>query len=530
MTEREDPGISAIPLIRSHVELAIGSAEEGIRWGDRAIDIVERRRLGEGDDEIRMKGDANYAASYQVYISDLLDRDATNRRYLEKAWRVSEQLRARVLLETLLSRASPDPARSQIPELTAVRASLRSDEALVSFMVWAPSLSGPIPFVGGHSWALVLTRNDLQAVRFAPGAILEPAVRAFSRLEGERTPRIQPGARRLYDEILRPVLDVLPSEVRSLIIVPDGPLHALAFDALSATDRGPYVAERYAISIVPSASVWHRLRNRAPLAAGLALAFANTPEGRAIRTAETRGEIASGQLGALLHAREEAQDAVEAFPPGSRLLFGVDATPDRLTPSELTRASLVHFAAHGVANARDPDQSFLLLAPAPGRSGILRIADVRRFDWTGKTVVLSACDTSLGAYRVGEGVLSLARGFFASGASTVIGTLSRVRDDDQRALFHTFYSELRKGVAVGEAMSTAKRTLIRAGAPPAAWANVIVMGDSTVRPRVPDGHRSLLAGLSIAGAATAAALTIGLGVRSRRRNRPRRSAGDTTSA
>jgi len=318
--------------------------------------------------------------------------------------------------------------------------------------------------------------------------------------------------------------------VLSLTIVPDGPLHALAFDALSATDRGPYVAERYAISIVPSASVWHRLRTRPPIEPGLALAFANTPDGPAIPIAETRGEIAPGQLGALLHAREEAQEAVEAFRAGSRLLAGADATPDRLEPSELRRASLVHFAAHGVANVRDPDQSFLLLAPAPGGSGMLRVADVRRFDWTGKTVVLSACDTSLGAYRVGEGVLSLARGFFAGGASAVIGTLSRVRDDDQRALFHAFYSELRKGVSVGEAMSTAKRTLIRDGAPPAAWANVIVLGDSAVRPRAPERPRVLLARLSIAGAATVAALIIGLGLVRRRRNGGDRWAGGTTSA
>jgi len=78
---------------------------------------------------------------------------------------------------------------------------------------------------------------------------------------------------------------------------------------------------------------------------------------------------------------------------------------------------------------------------------------------------------------------SLARGFFAGGASSVIGTLSRVRDDDQRALFHAFYAELRRGVSVGDALVLAKRALIRSGAPPAAWANVIVLGDATVRPR-----------------------------------------------
>jgi CHAT domain-containing protein len=529
LTEHEDTSISEFAMMRSHVELAIGSADKGIHWGDLAIERLERRRQGESDEELRMKGDASHAIYYQLYISDLLDRDLTNPRHLEKAWQVSEKLRARVLLETLLRRANARGERGEPPNLAEIQGALRPDEALVSFLVWAPRLSGPMPFVRGHSWALVLTQHGLKAVQFAPGVVLEPAVRAFSGLEATRVETLGPGARRLYDEVLRPVLDVLPKEVTSLTIVPDGPLHSLAFDALSETGHTPYIADRYAISIAPSASVWFRLRRGSPAEPGPALAFANTPEGPAVAVAETRGEIAPGQLGALLHAREEAQEAVQAFPAGSRLLAGADATPDHLSASELERASLVHFAAHGVANSREPDQSFLLLAPAAGGSGMLRVADVQRFDWSGKTVVLSACETSVGAFRVGEGVLSLARGFFAGGASAVIGTLSRVRDDDQRALFHAFYSELRQGVSVGEAMAAAKRSLIRAGAPPAAWANVIVMGDSTVRPRAPDRHRGLLAGLSITGAAMVA-LTIGLGVRRRRRNRPGRPAGGATSA
>src|SRR5262249_40413946 len=152
--------------------------------------------------------------------------------------------------------------------------------------------------------------------------------------------------------------------------------------------------------------------------------------------------------------------------------------------------------------------------PTSGGSGVLRVTDIQRLDWTGKTVVLSACDTSVGALRVGEGVLSLARGFFAGGASTIIGTLSQVRDDDQRSLFHAFYSELRRGVSVGEAMVAAKRALIREGAPPAAWANVIVLGDSSVRPRAALPHRAIWA-LLIAGM-LGAGLLVGLRLRGRR--------------
>ena len=41
-------------------------------------------------------------------------------------------------------------------------------------------------------------------------------------------------------------------------------------------------------------------------------------------------------------------------------------------------------------------------------------------------------------------------------------------------------------MSVGDALVLAKRALIRMGAPPAAWANVIALGDATVRPRAPE--------------------------------------------
>jgi CHAT domain-containing protein len=506
----------------AHAEFSAGSPSEAILWADRAIASAESRRDAEEDDAIRLRANARRGIIYQAYISDLLDTRPEDPLHLEKAWEVLERLRARVLLERLLDRDSSEgrPA-APIATLRDVRHALREDEAMVSFFVWAPQPTPQAPWTRGHSYALVVTRTAVHAIRVPPGTELEPAVKAWTRLVESHSSGIEPGSRRLFAELIKPVLDLLPPEVHSLVLIPDGPLHRLPFDALSETGIRPYLVERYAITIVPSASVWSRLRKRTPTPPGIALAFANTPEGPAVTAAETRGDVVPGQLAPLLHAREEAAEAVDSFPAGSKLFVGADATPERLVAGDLHRASLVHFAAHGVANQKEPDESFLLLAPDTGGSGKLRVSDIPRFDWSGKTVVLSACDTSVGALRIGEGVLSIARGFFAGGASTVIGTLSQVRDDDQRALFRAFYSELRRGVSVGDALVLAKRALIRNGAPPASWANVIVLGDATVRPRAPDPTwpRWAVLGGSVAGLAV-----LVLGLSARRRSRTATSA------
>jgi CHAT domain-containing protein len=472
-------------IARAHAEFWAGSSSEGIRWGRRAIKALDLYRERESIEEIRMKGDWRTATPYQIVVSDLLDTRPWDPEHLKLAFEVSERLRARILLEKLLKRRGPLASAPSEPTLPQIQSALGGDEAIVSFLVSSPRPNLDFPYVRGHSWALVISKDRVSAVRIAQGEFLEPAVRAWARQVDARAPDLEPGSVSLYRQAIDPVLSALPSGVRSLILVPDGPLHRLPFDALSDGGGQPYLAERYQIAIVPSVAVWIELRRGPRSPPGLALAFANTPEGPATRVAEMRGEIEPGQLGVLEHAREEAMEAVNAFSTGSTLFAGADATTDRLTPATLRRASLVHFAAHGVLDPLHPDESFLLLAPGAAGSGVLKLADVPRFDWSGKTIVLSACQTSAGAFRIGEGVLSLARGFFAGGATAVIGTLSRVRDDEQYELVKRFYRELRTGASVADALTAAKRSLIAEGAPPAAWANVVLLGDGTIRPLGP---------------------------------------------
>ena len=502
-----------VMLSRSHAELAVGSHLDGVTWGKKAIERSETWRDREMDVELRMGGDWLYDTAYKTFADDLLRGAGREDPDVALAFRVTEELRARLLLNSLLTRAGRG-TKEAIPDVREFQSALKEDEALVSFMVSAPQPTTWIPYTRAGSWAFVLTRTDLRVVPIPPGTALEPAVRAWTGLLDARQDTAARGARHLHAELLQPVLAGLPAGVRSLVLVPDGALHRLAFDALSETGGPPYVADRYSLAVVPSATIWLRLRQRSPMPPGVALAFANTPEGPAVPVAERRGEVESGQLPALLHAWDEAKEAVDAFPRGSKVFAGAEASPEMLSGAVFAHASLVHFASHGVVNAREPNESFLLLAPGAHASGRLKVSDVQQFDWTGKTVVLSACDTSIGAVRLGEGVLSLARGFFAGGASSVLGTIAQVRDDEQQALFHQFYAELRHGVSVGEARTAAKRALVRSGAPPAAWANVIVLGVATVRPRAADSFWGSQAFLS--GSAAGLVLLV-LGLRTRRR-------------
>jgi len=93
--------------------------------------------------------------------------------------------------------------------------------------------------------------------------------------------------------------------------------------------------------------------------------------------------------------------------------------------------------------------------------------------------------------------MSLARAFFGAGASAVVGTLDKARDDEAGEFFTSMYGALGRGISVGEAVVAAKREAIRRGAPPAAWADVVLLGDARVRPRARESVA--LAPLALAG-------------------------------
>src|SRR6185369_15084956 len=139
----------------------------------------------------------------------------------------------------------------------------------------------------------------------------------------------------------------------------------------------------------------------------------------------------------------------------------------------------------------------------------------------GQVVVLSTCKSAGGTILRGEGVMSLARAFFQARAHTVVGSLWPVEDHDGMQLFERFYRHLGGGASVAAALRAAQRDLIAEGAPVAAWAGFVALGDGDLVPLRGGSHRSSrrfwLWSLALAGAVLCALLVVGA------RRRPRRS-------
>ena len=97
-------------------------------------------------------------------------------------------------------------------------------------------------------------------------------------------------------------------------------------------------------------------------------------------------------------------------------------------------------------------------------------------------VVLSACNTSIGELKKGEGAMSLARGFFHSGAKSVVSSLWSTNDKSSKDLMTAFYKGLGDGLTKSAALRRAKLEYIdryRNTLSPSYWGALIVIGDNS---------------------------------------------------
>jgi CHAT domain-containing protein len=226
-----------------------------------------------------------------------------------------------------------------------------------------------------------------------------------------------------------------------------------------------------------------------------ALVLADPPlpgrNGPQVAAAKERAAIfASGvRLGPLPYARRESASVVDEMGGGSVRRLGEDASEAWLKSAPLQRFGVLHLATHAVTDEAHPERSGVLLASgAASQDGLLQIREIVDLNLRGRVVVLSACSSNTGVVLRGEGVMSLARAFFQAGAHTVVASLWRLRDDEAADFFARFYKHLGHGRSVAAAAQSARRDLIANGAPAAAWAGIVVLGDGDLIP-LPGGRK-----------------------------------------
>jgi len=242
---------------------------------------------------------------------------------------------------------------------------------------------------------------------------------------------------------------------KRLVIIADAALQSrVPFVALTLPDGKPVVAA-HEVVYEPSAAALDALRRATagrPHPRGTVAVFADPvvsaddPRLPAVLAATPSGlpQAPAGGLRRLPGTKAEAEAILALVPPrGALARFGFDATREAAEDPALAGYRIVHFAVHGLPDARTPALSglvFSLFGPdGAARDGYLRLADVYGLSLPADLVVLSACETGQGRDEGGEGMAGISRGFLYAGAARLVTTLWDVDDASTADLMARFY-------------------------------------------------------------------------------------------
>lgn len=296
-------------------------------------------------------------------------------------------------------------------------------------------------------WVITPERVELVelAAREADIARLVQAYRTFLET-GLRDP-LATGfapAQDLYRLLIAPIVPHLDGAAR-VIVAPDGPLHALPFDALVVPGNQPrYWIEDVTLMTAPSLAVLTTTPARA--ATSSLLAF-GAPE----------PDVAG--LPPLPYASDELS-LLAARLPNVKVVAGRDATPEAFAAADPARFARIHFASHAIANPVSPLDSAIMTAPSQAGGTRLLARTLLETPLSADLVTISACRGAGARVIAGEGLVGFAWVLLHAGARHVIAGLWDVNDRSTLDLMTALYANLDSSPAPAEALRAAKLRLL----------------------------------------------------------------------
>jgi CHAT domain-containing protein/Tfp pilus assembly protein PilF len=350
-----------------------------------------------------------------------------------------------------------------------------------------------------QSYLIYISKNKSDLFKLSGNNIIQGLVTAFLKvLKSSETRNGQEltVSKQLFEEIIPPEIRSDLNDKNALIIVPDGILFNLPFEALPSIreEYSSYLIEDLAISYCPSVSslVLLKYPKKQKVATSGLLALGGIaygiPDSQNKQFAykeriEGLGTLynENSDLSPLPFSIKEVIEIGKQFPRNKRtILTGESASEGVLKRLPLENYRFIHFACHGIQDEKHPFQSSLVLSKDKDKNddGFLQVREIYGLDIKADLVVLSACQTGAGLREGAEGPISLARPFFFAGAHSVISSLWKINDKATVTFMKEFYKIMLHGHSTTKALQLTKIKLIRSiYSSPLYWASFVLNGD-----------------------------------------------------
>lgn len=304
---------------------------------------------------------------------------------------------------------------------------------------------------------------------------------------------------------LMPVLEKFAQTSSHWIISPDAELNFLPFETLNYHDK--FLIESKDLSYVPSLAVLNLMRDRERKNSNLGsrkdfFAMGNAVYGNSDLVTVRRNNqnfftrLRGGYGGKIdltslrwIDLKGTAHELDKVSPLfESKTIFRREQANEKIlrelnASGELSKYKYLLFATHGMFIPERPEFNSIVLSQQLNdgqNDGYITVGEWMGYNLQSNLVYLSACESGLGHYQAGEGIVGIPYALTVAGNKNTVMSLWKVYDAATAEFTSAVFEKLSRGQSEVSALNETKREFLRQDNPiyrsPSVWAAFILYG------------------------------------------------------
>jgi len=280
-----------------------------------------------------------------------------------------------------------------------------------------------------------------------------------------------PSGYEIYQTVFAPIHHHLHKNIKKIILLPDGKLNYIPFEALTTTIKNNWDSLSYLIDDFTFNYLYSCSNYKNPIITdSIHTALYIEP------TFNEKNNLPS--LG-------ENQISEQIDYPKTIELIKKEPDYNRVI-KEIPKADMIHFHTHAEQGTKGSGKIHLYAGD------VINQNEIQSLPLKARHVVLSACETGTGELSRGEGVLSLGWSFVYRGVPSVVMSLWKVSNTSTNELMQYYYEEIGTKAPADVALKNAKIRLRQQGKHPYHWASFIHTGNPPTKQSNNQNYRKYL--------------------------------------
>ncbi|MFT3704050.1 MAG: CHAT domain-containing tetratricopeptide repeat protein [Agriterribacter sp.] len=275
----------------------------------------------------------------------------------------------------------------------------------------------------------------------------------------------------LYTKLIAPIFPLIKDK-KEWIVLPDRAFYYFPFEIITNPETGRMLIEDYALSYNFSTQF---------IAQHVSGSKSKDPKLIAMAPFISKGLYSYAD--SILLDRLPATN-MEISGLKGNILKDTTATKSKFI-NAANHYDILHLATHAVMDGSNPSQSYIAFYPEDSTrqdSYKLYLNELYSLNLDSThLMLLSACETGVGKFVEGEGVMSLSRGVLYAGCPSVITTLWPANDQSTAYIVNHFYRHMDEGNDLTTALRLSKLDFIKDypnQKNPSYWAHLILVGQT----------------------------------------------------